>query len=352
MKLIPAAMAYVGARPRLASIARRILGCSPRLKAKLGSYARHSALANTESNTESNTQPAGSPFYHYQATFDPLVVMRKHAVSGLTARAGYLTNFLGVVIDPKFFPTILAERAGEVEDIPIPANWHADIAEWGAALRAVDLASGTFTMIELGCGWGCWMNNSGVAARRAGLEVHVIGIEGDEGHVAFAHEALRANGFPDTAYTVYRGIAAPNPGTALFPRQKTSGVEWGLEPVFNATAEQRRLAVEAGSHDELPMIALDDVMAPYARIDLLHLDIQGGEADLIASCLPLITAKVAYLLVGSHSRQIEGRLFDVLLGAGWLLEIERSAILSVAGGIPVVTVDGVEGWRNPNLLPL
>jgi hypothetical protein len=40
-----------------------------------------------------------------------------------------------------------------VEPIPIPANWHADIAEWAAALRAVDLARGSFTMAELGCGW-------------------------------------------------------------------------------------------------------------------------------------------------------------------------------------------------------
>ena len=64
---------------------------------------------------------------------------------------------------------ILDGRAGEVEDMPIPANWHADIAEWAAALRAVELARGTFSMAELGCGWGCWMNNTGVAARAAGL---------------------------------------------------------------------------------------------------------------------------------------------------------------------------------------
>jgi hypothetical protein len=40
-----------------------------------------------------------------------------------------------------------------VEGIPIPANWHADIAEWAAALRAVELAEETFTVVELGCGW-------------------------------------------------------------------------------------------------------------------------------------------------------------------------------------------------------
>jgi hypothetical protein len=122
-----------------------------------------------------------SPFFHYNASFDPIEVVRGHMVDDLEIKPGYLTNFLGVVIDPRFFPSILNDKAGSIEDIPIPANWHADMAEWGFALRSIDLARGSFTMIELGCGWGCWMNNTGVAARRRGLKVHVIGVEADEG---------------------------------------------------------------------------------------------------------------------------------------------------------------------------
>ncbi|WP_216074149.1 hypothetical protein, partial [Acinetobacter baumannii] len=66
-----------------------------------------------------------------------------------------------------------------------------------------------------------------------------------------------------------------------------------------------------------PMIALADVVRPHRRIDLLHIDIQGGEADLIAACLPVLKERVAYILIGTHSRQIEGRIFDVLLNEGW-----------------------------------
>ena len=142
-----------------------------------------------------------SPFFHYNAVFDPLAIMRRHAVSNLNPNPDYLTNFLGVLIDPKFFPSILEGRAGAVEPIPIPANWHSDIAEWGAALRAVELAERTFTMVELGCGWGCWMNNTGVAARRAGLEVRLIGVEGDEHHIEFSREATATNGFDKSRIT-------------------------------------------------------------------------------------------------------------------------------------------------------
>lgn len=292
-----------------------------------------------------------SPFFHYNAVFDPQAVMRRHRAPAIEPHPDYLTNFLGVRIDPKFFPELLAGKAGLVEEIPIPANWHADIAEWGAALRAVDLARERFTVVELGCGWGCWMNNTGVAARRVGLPVQLIGIEGDEGHIQFAREAVAANGFHESDVRLVRGIAASKPGVALFPRQSQAGVSWGLEPIFGATAEQRAKALQDGSHDELPMIDLAEIASEYGRIDLLHVDIQGGEADLIAGCRDLLTEKVAYVLIGTHSRSIEGRLFDLLGEMGWRLEIERPALLELADGSPRVTVDGVHGWRNMRLLP-
>ncbi len=233
----------------------------------------------------------------------------------------------------------------------MPANWHADIAEWAAALRAVELARDRFTMIELGCGWGCWMNNTGVAARRAGLEVRLVGIEGDAGHLAFAREAVAANGFGKDQVALTLGIVAATNGVALFPRQAQAGSGWGSVPVLGADAAVRATAVRAGSHDERPMVALQDLMAPHVRIDLLHVDIQGGEADLVAGCLDLLARKVAYLLIGTHSRWTEGHLFELLVAAGWRLEMERPGILSLAGERPAVLVDGVQGWRNLLLLP-
>lgn len=294
---------------------------------------------------------ASSPFFFYNAAFDPIAVMRRHALADPVAHPCYLTNFLGVRIDPKFFPGLLQGRAGEVEGIPIPANWHADIAEWGGALRAVDLARDSFTVVELGCGWGCWLNNTGVAARRVGLEVRLIGIEGDPGHLDFAREACASNGFTREQLVLRHGIAAARTGIALFPRQQHAGLSWGLEPVLGATESERQLALSAGSHDEVPMVALEDLLAPMPYVDLLHVDIQGGEADLVDACLPVLTAKVAYLLIGTHSRQIEGRLLTRLLAAGWRLEIERPAIFALDDKGPRITVDGVQGWRNPRLRP-
>ncbi len=211
-----------------------------------------------------------------------------------------------------------------MEGIPIPANWHADIAEWGAALRVVDLARDSFTVVELGCAWGCWLNNAGVAARRAGLRVHLIAVEGNLGHIGFASDERSLH---------------------------HAGMVWDFEPIFGATEEQREAALRSGDYDALPMVSLAEVVAPHARTDLLHVDIQGREADLIEACVELLQEKLAYLRVGIHSRPIEGCLFGALRRAGWRLEIKRPASLIPHDLSGSAAVDGVQGWRNPSLLP-
>ena len=303
-----------------------------------------------ESHEPKSAAPS-SPFYFYNSMIDAEEIIRRHAQANLAPTPGYQTNFLGVLIDPRFFPAALKNSAGTVEPIPIPANWHADIAEWAAVLRAVDLSSETFRMAELGCGWGCWMNNAGVAAKRAGRKVQVVGVEGDRDHVAFATDACRVNGLVGDEVRVIHGIAAATARIALFPRQDIGGHNYGLEPVFGATEEQRTQYLESGKYYELPMVGLDGVIGAEDKLDLLHIDIQGGEASLIASCLPILMRQVRYMVVGTHSREIEGRIFETMRSAGWRLEIERPAILSLSLSGPNVTVDGVQGWRNTKLLP-
>ena len=308
-------------------------------------------LRNIRNSEEFQTKQKQHQFFYYNTTFDAIVIIRRHAAASVISDPSYVTNYLGVRVDPKVCPAILQGRGGEVEPAPIPGNWHADIAEFAAVLRSVELAEDTFTMAELGCGWGCWMNNAGTVAKRLGLKVLLIGVEGDKGHIALAKESLAINGFVPEEIKIFWGIAAATEGFALFPRQAVAGTSWGLEPVFNADAETRAKALDAGSHDELPMIPLADLIdEKRQRLDLLHIDIQGGEADLIHNSLDLINNHVRYLFIGTHSREIEGRLFADLIAAGWHLEIERPAVLNL-DSLPTVVIDGVQGWRNRRLLP-
>ncbi len=299
----------------------------------------------------SRKMPAESDrFYFYSSAFDPVYLIEKNALKDLTASPGYFKNAFGVLIKPEFLPDVLKDKAGSVEDVPIPANWHADIAEFGAAIRAVELSGDSFTMIELGCGWGCWMNITGVIAKKQGKQVHLYGIEGDKGHVQLANDTLTVNGLTPTEYKVYYGIATAKPGVALFPIQDRPGSSWAETPLFNVRRADAERLIKSGKYTKLAQIPLNEVGEKLGRIDLLHVDIQGGELELIPQAIDYITKTVAYLLIGTHSRQIEGALLDVLTKAGWILEIERPAILSIGDQVNV-PVDGVQGWRNPKLLP-
>ena len=308
-------------------------------------------LRSIKSSEEYKVKEKNHPFFNYTSTFDAIEIIRRHGAANVTTDPSYLTNYLGVRVSPSVCPAMLQGRAGEIEPPPIPGNWHADIAEFAAVLRSVELAKETFTMAELGCGWGCWMNNAGTAAKRLGLKVSLMGIEGDKGHIAFATELLSVNGFLPEEVKIFWGISAAERGLALFPRQALAGSSWGLKPIFNADAETRAKALEAGTHDELPMIPLSDLMdTERPKLDLLHIDIQGGEADLVHNSLDLIGNRVRYMVIGTHSRDIEGRLFAELIAAEWHLEIERPAILHL-NDVPNVVIDGVQGWRNRSLLP-
>ena len=333
----------------LKSVALRVPPIRRMHEDRLRLYAQVDELAAEVDRLRERLWVEHSPFFHYRASFDAEAAIRRHAAPDRTAADGYVTNFLGARIDPQVLPDMLADRAGTLEDLPIPANWHADIAEWAAVLRAVELAGATFRMAELGCGWGCWMLNAGVAARRAGKAVELTGIEGDAGHVALARAVLATNGFGDDELRVVHGIAAATAGRALMPRAGADGMSFDRGPVLQPTDPQVAEAAASGAYDVVDAVGLDDLVGDGAPLDLLHVDIQGGEAELVDAAAATLAAHVRYLVVGTHARTIEGRLTERLLADGWRLEIERPAIQTLDGDAPAVVVDGVQGWRNPRL---
>ena len=127
------------------------------------------------------------------------------------------------------------------------------------------------------------------------------------------------------------------------------GAAWDLAPVLHASEAEVADAEASSAYDRLDVVGLHDLADGPGPVDLLHVDIQGGEADLVDGCATTLAKRVRYLVIGTHARAIEGRLMTRLGDHGWRLEIERPAILSLDGDAPVVQIDGVQGWRNPAL---
>jgi hypothetical protein len=291
-------------------------------------------------------RPLRDSLYHYHCEFDAVNVIAHFTRDDLKPTAGVLTNFIGTRIKPQIHPEVLEKLAGKLEGPPDPGNWHADIAEWAAALRSVRQAKGTYRIVELGCGWGCWLVNMGVAARQSGLAVDLIGVEGNHLHLGNADETLRLNGFGDSEFTLLHGIAAPREGKALFPNPDTKNSVWNGEAVFYPDAKTLKRAQADRDVQVLDCYPLSK-LGEGAVIDLLHIDIQGAEVEYMRGNLEGANTYVKRVLIGTHSRSIEGALMDLFLDAGWKMEMERPALTPLHRGMPVTKIDGVQMWANP-----
>jgi hypothetical protein len=290
----------------------------------------------------------GSRFWYYSTSYDAIdtITQNNFRVNSSSAHA---TNFLGVKIRPEFVPHILSERVGMVEPLPIPANWHADIAEWASCLRAVNFSGDKFTMLELGCGWGCWMNNLGVYAKLSGKNIKVYGVEADKKHLDYAKLALSDNGINISEYDLSHGIAGAGSGFALFPVIQ-SGINWGGVAIINPDEDQLNDAINSGDYEVMPIVDIRLLVKSEKILDFIHVDIQGAELDLLTELFDFLCEKVKYIFIGTHSKKIEAGLFELFLNGGeWLLEMERPAIFRIEDGRPVIEVDGVQAWKNNSL---
>jgi hypothetical protein len=86
------------------------------------------------------------------------------------------------------------------------------------------------------------------------------------------------------------------------------------------------------------------------RVDLIDMDIEGQELPSVRSTIEELDAKVKRLHIGTHGKEIEDGLREVLSAHGWRCLFDYS--LFSKGETPWGTVDfenGVQSWVNPRL---
>jgi len=284
-------------------------------------------------------------FFRYTSSFDPIDIILQFENPRRKTIPGYLVNFMGVGFPHSSLPIV---NPTDQEALPIPANWHTDLAELGSALHVVSQCVDTFTMLELGSGIGVWSNICGRAAKMRGLKVMLLGIEGDKHYVELAEKTLIVNCFENNECRMLHGIVANQGNVALFRKNQSSQIDWGGEPIFDYEGVVFEEAKKSGKYENVPVRSLDTLMGTSERIDLLHVDIQGGEETLFINNENLLNKKVKSILIGTHTREIEGNLFKYFDDLGWSLLAERPLIGSIEKGRLKTDVDGVQYWRNPN----
>ena len=314
--------------------------CSPEFQAKHGSPGKHPLEAfEVRGCSKAEAMEVFGRFQRYDGP----------------GRAGFITNFLGGLTDTGFVG--LQSHSGLVEGYPIPRNFHADTLEWFGTLRAVQEASGTFRMIELGAGWAPWCTVGYLAALQRGLRPDVMAVEGDAGHIRFIEESFATNGHDPGRCTILHGIVGAQDGTASFPRSKDASRVYGSAAAFGAGGAsddpfRQLIKYQADLFEGVDLLkcyGLAKLLGDYGRIDLLHCDIQGAEADIFEASIEELNKGVAWIIVGTHSFDIDRRLIRLLADHGWRLEGFDSVRMTGDGEALRLVGDGTQVWRNMRL---
>lgn len=268
------------------------------------------------------------------------------------AEPGFIIDFLGCRTRVDYV-RVTAALSGKVLGPPVPNDWHADLAEWLPLLRTVKAATDSFRILELGMGWAPWLVAGGTLARRRGIsDIRLHGVEGDAQHLEWSRTHLADNGFDPDAHDLRLGIVGAEAGTAYFACAWGSTDDYGARPYTGGEHDYRGMG--HGPLRELPMLALRDLLLAEDAWEFVHIDVQGAEAELVESAMQVMDARVAAVLVSTHSRPLDGRVMEAFWRAGWVLEGERPAMMQFDPTRPTLdgmtTHDGQQFWRNPRLL--
>jgi FkbM family methyltransferase len=245
-------------------------------------------------------------------------------------------------------------------DLPVPDNGlYGEAVEFLATCRAVDAASTSMTVIELGAGFAPWLVCAAAMALQRPIEkLRLIAVEADPARLELIRSHFADNGLPEPGRRharveteIIHAAISDTHGTVSFAAQDIR--DWGggvsEEP---AAQDYRGLGLKYVS---VPTYPLSHLLASERFVDLIHMDIQGFEYKSIAASLADLNCKVRSIAIGTHSRVIEGRLIGLLREQGWTLVYEKPCKFHPSSQLPDITgatyFDGTQFWINNRLWP-
>ena len=193
-----------------------------------------------------------------------------------------------------------------------------------------------------------WLASELVAALRRNHRLASIGMPG-----CFASERahIADNGFDPEAQTLVHGAVGPEPGAAKFPRLPDPANDFGSRPI--EAAEGDYAGREFAETIEVEVLGIADLLQREPLWDLVHIDVQGGETALCERAIDLLAERARWVIIGTHSRKIDGDLVDMFTRHGWKLEHEKPSRFIFRPAMPTLdamtTHDGTQVWRNPRI---
>lgn len=277
---------------------------------------------------------------------EELSLIREHFCLSPAPAEGFILDRLEVKTRGSSLWDQVQYLVGTVIPPPIPNDFHAEAIEWIGLLKSVRSARGKYVAMELGAGWGPWVVSGAVAARNVGIrDISLLAVEGDPGHFVFLRQHFIDNGLDPDHHVLLQAAVGAKPGRARWPRVEPRN-SYGTRPIFGVGGHLSQTF-------EVQVLSITDLLCQQTRWNLVHVDVQGGEVAICKAGLGALNERAHWLVIGTHSRLIEGLLISLLMGAGWILENEKPAIFEFQRNAPtpeaLTRVDGTQVWRNPRL---
>jgi FkbM family methyltransferase len=303
--------------------------------------------------------PCPSPLQLYAGYQDSDVqLLRDFLVPDRQAQPGFIVDFL----DVRTRVTSLANGQRKCEgvlDIPVPGDYHAEAIEYIGLVKSVLRAKDQFVAMELGAGWGPWLVAGAKAAARRGIQtVRLYGVEADPMHYEFMVRHFLDNGLDPSQHALIHAAVGLEPGRARFPKVADAANDWGSRPArLDGSTTNAQDAAYLGhlldDYIDVEVVAIDALLTREPRWDLVHVDVQGWERLLCERATGLLNERVTYVVIGTHSRKLDGDMVDLFHREGWLLEHEKPSRFTFLPGVQLLEsmnqADGTQVWRNPRL---
>lgn len=307
--------------------------------------------------------PAASPLQVYSGYEEQdLAVLKKFSTATAATAIDHYTDGFGVKTLYECVPFLKPELLDiQRLQLPVPDDgFHAEAIEYVAITDALSrfLQSTSVCVVEIGAGWAPWLAIAGVIGRQQGIiQLKLVGVEASSRRFSLMQRHLEANGLrpPGAAsedaqcgivFTrLFNGAVWTHDGVIWFPEADVADMGTAATTVDEPTDYRG----EALNNKSIACKKLDTLLQDLGVVDFMHIDIQGGELELLQDQIDWVSANVRTLMLATHSRSIEGKLIDLFFNKGWQLHREKPCQVnwnkscSLAGK---TIADGSQYWLN------
>jgi len=216
-------------------------------------------------------------------------------------------------------------------------------------LESIDSARDSFTMVELGAGYGRWLVLAAVILRKQkNIPFHLIGIEPEHNHYQMMHQHFVDNELNPEEHSLIEA-AVTEVDRPVFFTQGHSSEWWGqaIVPSMDTNfGDWPNAKIE-----EIKGLSINTILQKVNFVDLLDMDIQGLELDAIRSSLSTLNSKVKRIHIATHGKEIQEKLYDLLTSKGWMCcnNFPAKEKIETQYGNVILPYDGLQTWINLSL---